>query len=339
MGSGSASTPIKPAETVEAEAIISDIMKRHGVRCSLEEFHAALNITFHDFESEVYDQEHSYLWDSLPLQFALLVQDCLPSWPEIPARLRLLDIGCGTGLASDCILKTAVGARVESIDLLDTSAAMLRRASERASRWGARVAAHEGTVESLPQEARYDLIVTCSVLHHIPDLPRFLNAVRDHQAPGGVFLHAQDPNADYADDPELRQRRALLQKRALPAWATADMPRRIVGRVHRALTGAPPNDYIWKTNQILLGKGIITTPLSVEDIFAVTDIHVNKRVGISIKRMQSWMTDYDCVSVRSYDFFGAAGSLPPRYKGMEQDLIGRRAPNGAEVAAAWKLKQ
>src|SRR5208282_2569189 len=139
-------------------------------------------------------------------QFELLIADWCRRDQHVPGEIRLLDIGCGTGLASDCLLKTAIGDSIKTIDLLDTSRSMLQQASRRASRWKTPSVCHEGLLNALPPESRYELIVICSVLHHVPDLPAFLGAVRALQSPGGVFLHLQDPNADFLGDPELRQR-------------------------------------------------------------------------------------------------------------------------------------
>jgi 2-polyprenyl-3-methyl-5-hydroxy-6-metoxy-1,4-benzoquinol methylase len=252
---------------VDAQIIVLEIMKRHGAHCSPAEFHAALNETFHDFESEIYDVEHAYMWESLPTQFSLLINDYLNAFPDLPGEIRLLDVGCGTGLATDCLLKTAIGPRIETIDLLDVSQAMLRRASHRAVNWGVTPTCHKGLLDALPSGNRYELIVTCSVLHHVPDLSAFLRAVRNVQVDGGVFLHMQDPNRDFLQDGELKNRVALLAGRTLPAWTRRFTPRRIVGRIMRECTGRKRNDYLSRTNAALLERGIITSPLSVTEIF------------------------------------------------------------------------
>ncbi len=318
--------------------IVAEIMARHGARCTPEEFHAAVNVTFHDFESEVYDREHADMWDSLPRQFSLLADDCLASDLDPSRRLRLLDIGVGTGLASTCILKTSLGSRAQSIDLLDTSPAMLRQATKKAQNWGIPFEVHHGLISDLPAGRTYDLIVTCSVLHHVPDLADFLAQVRAHQAPHGVFIHLQDPNGDFMKDPDLQRRMADTSRSAVPESLQRFKPKRIIGRLVREITGKQSSDYVSKTNQALLKSGIVTTPLTVAEIYDITDIHVEDGSGISVERMKAWMPDYNCISKRSYGFFGKLASmLPSDAQAAEEKMIEGRALNGFHIGAAWRL--
>ena len=318
-------------------ARLTEIMQRCNVRCTPEEFHNAVNVTFHEHESEEYDQGHRSMWECLPRQFSLLVGDWLESAPPPPQEIHLLDIGCGTGLASYSLRKSPIGDRIRSVTLLDTSPAMLRRAAERVRQWNVPYTCNQGTVQSLDSAQRYDLIAACSLLHHVPDLPGFLGAVRGLQADHGVFLHLQDPNADSLNDPELQNRLARLST-SRPEWLGRLSPKRIVGRAIRELTGKQGKDYIFKTNQALLGQGVISTPLTIPELFSIIDVHAIKGEGISMTKMRAWMSGYDCVSHQSYAFFGKlASELPARYQRIEDDLIERRSLTGSTLAAAWRL--
>ena len=57
---------IIPLIRMEPQAIIGNLMKSHGAGCSVCEFHAAVNLHFHEFESEIYGRKHACMWDSLP---------------------------------------------------------------------------------------------------------------------------------------------------------------------------------------------------------------------------------------------------------------------------------
>lgn len=311
-------------------------MRRHGVQSTPEQFHAAVNVAFHRFESEVYDEAHRDMWESLPQQVELLAASCLKD--GAPERIRMLDIGCGTGLATDCLLRSSLGPRVEQIDLLDTSTAMLARAEKRRKLWNRPGAAIEGIVENLPAGKTYDLIITCSVLHHVPDLPSFLSAVAGLQKdlPGALFLHLQDPNGDFPGDPKRAERFAEYKRTHVPDTLARFKPGRILARLKRELTGEQGQDYISKTNHELIHKGVVSNPLTVDEIFSITDIHVRDG-GISVERMRPWLPDYQLVTQRSYGFFGVLRSaLPPDLQRREDQYIEAGENNGGHVAAAWR---
>jgi SAM-dependent methyltransferase len=319
-------------------APIVEIMQRNRVTGSARDFHAAVNICFHRFESEVYDELHQDMWQSLPQQGRLLVGDCLRA--RLADPIRMLDIGCGTGLATDMILRTELGSRVVQVDLIDTSKAMLARADARRREWGKPGESLEGLVESLTSNRSYELIVTCSVLHHVPDLPSFLRAVAGLQSgiSGAVFLHLQDPNGDFLNDPQLRERRRKITRNQLDDSIARFAPRRILGRVLRELKGEQGQDYLSKTNRELMRMGVMSKPLRAADIFAITDLHVRDG-GISVDRMKEWLPDYDLAARRSYAFFGVLRStLPPDLQSIEDQCIGEGALNGEYVAAAWRRR-
>ena len=320
-------------------APIEEIMRRHDSTCTVEEFHTAVNVVFHEFEAEIYDEVHRDMWESLPAQVSLLASDCLHSG-AIAGNLRLLDVGCGTGLASDCVLKSPLGPKVASVHLLDTSPTMLRKAQSRAGNWNIPVTSNEGTVETLRAEQQFDLIVTCSVLHHIPDLAAFLRNIRQVQAPDGVFIHLQDPNGDYLKDEELQKRTAEVSKTIFPEWISRLAPKRVLGRAYREITGKQGQDYVSRTNRELLRRGVVQSPLTTKEIFSITDIHVQDGAGISIRRMMEWMPDYQLISQRAYAFFGRLSStLPSEWKSREEELSAQRALNGMHISAAWRLSR
>ncbi len=326
-----------PLSQPAVHPVIAAAMQRCGATCPPEVFHQAVNVTFHEFESEVYDQGHPDMWDSLPSQFAMIVADCLQT-NAAPGEISLLDIGCGTGLATDSILKSLIGLRVRKIDLLDTSKGMLRQAAARAKTWSPPVELHEGLLDTVAGR-QFDLIVTCSVLHHIPDLEGFLATVRSLQKPGGLFIHMQDPNYDYLRDPDLAARMASVAASRSPEWLKRLSPRRVFGRLARELKGEQGEDFVSKAIRDLVRQGITPKPLSVLEIHGITDIHAREGNGISIVSMRSWLPDYELVAMRSYDFYGKPRrELPAALKKDEDRLIAERAPNGFHMGAAWLHK-
>jgi 2-polyprenyl-3-methyl-5-hydroxy-6-metoxy-1,4-benzoquinol methylase len=319
---------------------IAPLKEKYRVQCSLEEFHSAVNLAFHKHESAVYDQVHKVMWDSLPEQFLLLVGDVERSGPLAGGALALLDIGCGTGLASDSMVRTALGPRIASLTLLDVSPEMLARAKTRSANWKKQVEPMLGMLHEVPLAKKYDIIITSSVLHHIPDLADFLANVARLQAPRGVFLHMQDPNGDYMHDPTLVERKAeykLESESQLPGWLRRLAPSRLAARMQRLLGATEPVDYLSLTNQELLTSGVIAKPMSPPDIWAITDLHDNEDTGVSIEQMKPLLPGYDLISSRSYAFCGQlAGGLTGSRLQQESELIAQQAPNGQYVGAVWR---
>lgn len=332
----------EPKAMSDPWAAIRPILEQHGTSTSVEEFHRQVNLHFHAVESRVYDTVHREMWDSLPAQFQLLAQDVLPLVP--PARdLRVLDIGCGTGLSTDLLLKSTLGPLISDVCLLDTSKEMLNRALARSTTWGVRVESRIGIVSDLPIE-QYDIVIACSVLHHIPFLADFLVEIASRQGHGGVLLHLQDPNGDYLSDPQFLDRCEELRRvdeANVPSKTTKLLRRWNPIRLANRILSGPPPDYIAAVNQSLTDAGILRAPLSEEQIWTITDIHdaPDQSAGISLREMREWLDSYDIISARSYGFFGRLASrLPESFARREIALREGGAPNGHFLGAAWRKK-
>ncbi len=298
-----------------------------------------VNTSFHEHEAAVYDEIHQAMWKSLPEHFSI-ISDRILATGSVPDSLSLLDIGCGTGLGTELLLHTEIGKRVREIHLLDTSSTMMDHAAVRSRNWPARTFTYLGGMAALPEDSKFDLVLASSVLHHIPNLVCFFEHVAGVQRPGSFFIHLQDPNGDYLDDPELRHRTALGAKNTqpqLPRFILRFSPGRILRRVLRELTGRQHETYIDLTNKDLLATEVITSPLTAEEIWSVTDVHLYDGLGISLGVMKKELTKYELIHTHSYAFFGHLSSdLPPPLLLEERRLLRNNAPNGMDLAAVWR---
>src|SRR5687768_11149267 len=238
---------------------IQGVLDRNGNRCSPEEFRQIVNVVFHRYESAQYDAIHRCMWQSLPVIFDLLSRATLPT---LKPDARLLDVGCGTGLSTTLLLNTPVGSRISRGVFIDTSEEMIRIAKRRSRRWAVSSRFTVGTIADLTDT--FDVILVSSVMHHIPDLGMFLKDVTDHLAPGGVFLHLQDPHGDGNRTVVEARKQTLVQhtqRSELSLW----------DRIKRRLRAQ--DRYIHETNRELLRLQLISQPLSDDEIWSVTDIH------------------------------------------------------------------
>ena len=102
------------------------------------------------------------------------------NWLELPAGLRWVDVGCGTGALAEAILDREDPTSVVGVD---PSAAFVRAAGERL---GDRATLEVAPAEHLPlADGSADIVVSGLVLNFIPDLPAALAEMK-RVAPGGI---------------------------------------------------------------------------------------------------------------------------------------------------------
>ncbi|WP_019016330.1 bifunctional 2-polyprenyl-6-hydroxyphenol methylase/3-demethylubiquinol 3-O-methyltransferase UbiG [Elioraea tepidiphila] len=101
------------------------------------------------------------------------------------AGLRLLDVGCGAGLAAEAFAR-----RGASVTAIDASAEAIAAARLHAEQGGLAIDYRIAAPEDLAAEgARFDVVVALEVIEHVADRDAFLAALAALTRPGGrVFL-------------------------------------------------------------------------------------------------------------------------------------------------------
>ncbi|MBF5003138.1 class I SAM-dependent DNA methyltransferase [Diaphorobacter caeni] len=130
-------------------------------------------------------------WDQRPTsQQLVVVPPRLMAQVPFGAEDRVLDLGAGTGL-----LATAIAPQVAHVTAIDMSAPMLAVLDAKGH---ANIRTVLGDVAQYSKEhaGQYSAIVSCMVLHHIPDTEETFRAIAELLQPGGrialVDLFAED---------------------------------------------------------------------------------------------------------------------------------------------------
>lgn len=317
---------------------IRSLMSSKQVQVDASEFHAAVNEVFHAFEAPVYDEVHRDMWRSLPVQFELLSNDFLDRETSRTApQISLLDAGCGTGLATDLLLRSPLGKFITEVTLLDPSPEMLELAKHRSRGWEIGVQTKVGFLQDLPQGASYELVIACSVLHHIPDLAGFCRELTGITHAGGYLLHIHDPNGDTSDDD--MEARVLRLERLLGPRSTKDRfsLSHIEGKLRSMFPWFRKKSYLDRVSKELRRRGLISSNLSPEEIWRITDLRVYDDSGIRISHLTDLLRGFRLVSHRTYGFFGRLWSdLPKSLRPEEERMIQEGRKDGAFVAALWQ---
>ncbi|WP_284651840.1 class I SAM-dependent methyltransferase [Flavobacterium terrisoli] len=319
------------------------LLQKTGSSLSPEKFQERINIVFHDFEAGHYDAMHTDMWGSLQEQINLLIADLFSHHKPQSNELSLLDIGCGTGLSSQILLNSQLGQHINKVTLLDTSPNMLKYAEQKAKTWGKEYKTRNGYLADVNE--KFDVIIISSVLHHIPDLEAFLNQVDNALNQGGILIHIQDPNGDYINTTEYLQRKEEYEKviDALPKnkKITDFIPKPLLKSIKRMLNR---KDYIDLINDQLLAEKTIKRRMTANEIWTVTDIHVETKTdsvnkGISLEFLKKQLTGFELLQMRSYGFYGFLKSdLIDSYKEKEAQFIAENNVNGRNISCIWMKK-
>jgi 2-polyprenyl-6-hydroxyphenyl methylase/3-demethylubiquinone-9 3-methyltransferase len=103
---------------------------------------------------------------------------------RLPAHARLLDLGCGAGIAAEAFAR-------RGLDVLgvDASAEAIEAAEAHAAGLGLSLAYRTGAAEDLVAEgAQFDAVTALEVIEHVEDQPAFMALLAALVRPGGMVF-------------------------------------------------------------------------------------------------------------------------------------------------------
>jgi 2-polyprenyl-3-methyl-5-hydroxy-6-metoxy-1,4-benzoquinol methylase len=161
-----------------------------------EEFRRGEGVEFGRFD--LHDLQAAF---TRPVFIHHLVQDWLPSLPEVQAKLaagqpvRIAEVGCGEGVAALTIAAAYPNAQIDGYDL-DEASIRVARASAADCGVGDRVRFEMRDAGDPAITGDYDLVMALEMLHDVPDPVSVLRTMRTLAADDGTVLVVDERTED-----------------------------------------------------------------------------------------------------------------------------------------------
>lgn len=126
----------------------------------------------------------------------------LAQLPETRDRLeaggRALDLGCGVGAAAMALARAFPKSAVLGVD--PDGRAIARARASAAAESLSNLSFLEGTIDSVPPEPRFDLVLLLDCLHDLVEPEATLARIRERLAPGGILFVMEPRTGDRIED-------------------------------------------------------------------------------------------------------------------------------------------
>ena len=303
-------------------------LREYEPQLPLDRLVERINELFHSFDAAHYESEHPEIFQALP-----------PLWKEMIAQLpereewTVLNIGCGTGFEAAQVVQH-IPKGVKQLACFDPSPEMLARCRERLK--PVSFATFDTRLEEACSRGPFDLLITNSLLHHLPNLSRTLEAVLPALSPGAWWLAGHEPSARFFRNPHAL--RFLDEYSRYYRWGKFFRPRVYATKI-RILLGRHP---LCATARAAVERGWFKKVPSALVIDRLVDFHVlrgpqeiSEGRGLDFVQMQERLAaDWSLRWVSTYSFFGPfkISDAPRRWVERSQRLAQQFPRDGANFA-------
>jgi len=259
---------------------------------------------------------------------------------RLPAKARILVLGC----SDDFVGCNAEYAARTVLDVIAPAKISVLRS------WNfARSDLYSRSFPSTLEE--FDLVVTNSFLHFVPELGATVRCICSSLARNGMYLMAHEPNARFLSNSVLRGERRQMSIETTPTWRQrAFRWSAYQTKLKTWLGGSPPPDIAHVVSEYLAARHGVRGALTGSEISGTVDPHRPSettggfRIGLNgfdeTSLSDLWPKTARVVWSRSYDHLGYIeyADLPKKWQQANIKLAKDYPLDGSSWTALWRLQ-
>lgn len=312
----------------------------YGPRAPLEELVQRLNQFYHACEARDYDRNHPEIHVQLEPYWNEMIGCGLPA--AAGRAWRVLDFGCGTGFEAVQLLRVVGRDNIAEFVCHDPSPEMLDHCRARIGPHVPHARFTSSAEELAPTQECFDVLLTNSLLHHLPDPLGTIRALSPLLAEDAVWLAGHEPSNRFFRNPECHGAYArYLEYRKVWKYFS---PSSYVTAAKRAL-GCQSNP-AKVAAAAALREGLFKQMPPQRLVQQLVDFHVPRSAdeaeagkGFDFHNLRKdFEVEWDLVWTKSYSFMGTFPEyrLSARWVKECRALQERFPDDGANFCAVWK---
>jgi ubiquinone/menaquinone biosynthesis C-methylase UbiE len=321
---------------------IQSLITPYAPALPLDDLVTELNRLYHSFEAQTYDQRHPEVHQQLPPIWSQMIQ-CLPA-RHAKLQWRVLDFGCGTGFEATQLVNGLGAGSIASLTCYDPSGEMLALCEKKLASRLKDVRFVSDLAEVVRPGNSYDLLLTNSLLHHLPSPGKELQRLLPVLSVDAWWLMGHEPSRRYHRNGNCA---ALLARYRAERKLGQLMRMREIGRKLKSMLGqsATPAQ---ATANAAYQAGLFARRPSAFAIGRLVDFHVplsNKEAqaggGFDFEAMDAvvscgWARQW----VKTYSFMGpyAEATLSPKWLDRCRRIAAENPFDGANFCSVWCRK-
>jgi SAM-dependent methyltransferase len=326
--------------------LIETTLQRYGPSQPLRVLVDEVNKLYHEHEAAGYEATHPEIFEQLPPLWRKMLAtfDSLPSVNDVASstrgpKLRILNLGCGTGFEAGTCLSHLGRDRIERLVCYDPSEEMLEQSRRTLAAWGDLVEYVSASNSLLGQ---FDVLVTNAVLHHMLDPVQAILDIAPLLSPGAAWLCGHEPSRRFYANSECMS--VLRRHEARHGWTRFASPRKYLRRFLRS-TGLIelPADYAARRafEQSLFKRRPPAWLISrlVDYQIVLRDSELEGGRGLDFTELQcAFEGVWKSIWRATYSFLGPhyEGELSAHWRSEAKRLSANYPDDGASCCLVWR---